>query len=698
MPDLGDVLLWGTALTSTLAALGFGARLRALGSHPPAAKGVRPRSGKRPRRTQDAVAPNRSPGGPMAKMARPMAFGAALLGAGTWFLLLSYFARADIGYAYVHTHTSTVTESLAYRIAGTWSGQEGSFLLWLWVMAVAFVLVDLLGQRHLLRLRTQAVAGLSGAPQKLHDAERFWALTCALGATYVALFAAMAILKDPFRPTPAVMLSVAPEGFGLNPLLQTRWMLIHPLVTFSAYGVSSVPFAMAMAGMALGTPLWARTSVAWARLAALLYTAALGLGGLWAYEVLGWGGYWAWDPVETASWLPWLGTVATLHGLLLAQRGRLFPLVPQVLAAMTFCLTLFATFATRLGGIWVFSVHVFDPSTTSDPTLRFIEALTSSAFNVVLLASLVATALAVTLLAGRILRNDVEVPIEPMRRPWAAVLTDRSNLLVLPTTLGGLAALMTFFLLINRTEGIDPDEFDLKLAPFVMLAAIGLTWLHLGWAKDRRLPLLASLAGLGSGIVTLLLLPGRPLLAGVLPVLCVALGAIGWDLGRAMVGRHGARARARLVLVPLIHLGVMLILVGYSTSQWLTYEGQLTLQEGTPATLGSYTFTLERIEQGTDTVQLHIAVTSAGTPVGEASPGSTHFANAIATQNRTELSILTHGIDDIYVVYKSHLQAQGRSMAIIDVKVLPLVTPIWSGMGCILLGIAGRIVLLPARY
>ena len=82
-------------------------------------------------------------------------------------------------------------------------------------------------------------------------------------------------------------------------------------VIFTAYGISSVPFAMAISSMWLGTPLWSRTALAWMRISALLYTAALGLGGLWAYEVLGWGGYWAWDPVETASWLPWLGTIAT---------------------------------------------------------------------------------------------------------------------------------------------------------------------------------------------------------------------------------------------------------------------------------------------------------------------------------------------------------------------------------------------------
>jgi cytochrome c-type biogenesis protein CcmF len=150
------------------------------------------------------------------------------------------------------------------------------------------------------------------------------------------------------------------DGQGLNPLLQNPWMVIHPPVMFIGYASLGIPFAFAIAALWMQRyDEWTKVSMPWVLLSLGSLGTAIMLGGYWAYETLGWGGYWGWDPVENASLVPWLATLALTHGMLL-QRGRgRFRRLNLVLAIASFLLVVYATFLTRSGVLADFSVHSF---------------------------------------------------------------------------------------------------------------------------------------------------------------------------------------------------------------------------------------------------------------------------------------------------------------------------------------------------
>lgn len=295
----------------------------------------------------------------MLRMARPQARAgllvstalgaAAVLVVGAFLFLLSRFVVADVAYQYVFLYTKTDL-ALRWRIAGTWAGREGSLLLWAaWLAAVTW-LVD----------RRRRGPTTDPATARGHA----WMMLF-LSAFSAAFLWAVA-LQDTFAATPAFFLEGRPDGNGLNPTLKSAFILIHPPLMFLAYALATVPAAAALGHLASGTNRWSTVGMLWARLDWLLYTVAMGLGGMWAYYTLGFGGYWAWDPVEVANLLPWIALTLFLHAQLHHQRHGAYAVAGPFLALLPFLLTLFSTISTR-SGLWV-SVHAFtDPTNTFDP-------------------------------------------------------------------------------------------------------------------------------------------------------------------------------------------------------------------------------------------------------------------------------------------------------------------------------------------
>lgn len=272
--------------------------------------------------------------------------------------LLWQFIQVNVSLEYVFLYTSTAMP-LRYRIAGTWTGMEGSLLLWSAFLAAATAVF--------LRPRIDA------------ERERTWA-GAFLGLIATAFLVAVAA-QGTFRPTPDFFLQGRPGGNGLNPLLKSPFILIHPPVMFLAYALAAVPAATGLAHLATGTGQWSRLGASWSRLDWLVYTAAMGLGGIWAYYTLGFGGYWAWDPVEVANLLPWLALTAYLHAQLSHMRHGAFAHAGPFLALLPFILTVFSTISTR-SGLWV-SVHAFtDPTNTFNPDAasRFLDILRAEPF------------------------------------------------------------------------------------------------------------------------------------------------------------------------------------------------------------------------------------------------------------------------------------------------------------------------------
>lgn len=269
-----------------------------------------------------------------AAAAAALAQGAALCCAIAFAMLITLFVQSDFTVAVVAAN-SHIDKPLIYKVAGAWGNHEGSMLLWCFVSALCgAVYASLRGQQTLgLWSRTIGVQGLVTA-----------------GALIYTLF-----LSNPFeRLDPAPMI-----GSGLNPLLQDPALAVHPPLLYLGYVGMSVPFSLALAALLEGRAdqAWARALRPWALIAWTCLTLGIGLGSYWAYYELGWGGWWFWDPVENASFMPWLIAAALVHSAIVTERRGSLASWTILLAIMGFGLALLGTFLVRSGVLT--SVHAF---------------------------------------------------------------------------------------------------------------------------------------------------------------------------------------------------------------------------------------------------------------------------------------------------------------------------------------------------
>jgi len=246
------------------------------------------------------------------------------------------FATCDYQMAYVAGHSARGMP-LPYRLAALWGGQAGSLLLWLW-MLMAYSVACMWFNRNQNRSLMAWVSSVL-----LANALFFLVLTN--------------FISQPFEVLPPGR--ALSDGSGLNPLLQHPVMLIHPVVLYTGLTGFAVPFAFAFAALATGElgTAWFRTTRRWTLFAWAFLGFGILLGGRWAYEVLGWGGYWAWDPVENASFMPWLAATAFLHSVMIQEKRNMLKTWNLVLIGLTYTLCLFGTFLTRSGIVQ--SVHAF---------------------------------------------------------------------------------------------------------------------------------------------------------------------------------------------------------------------------------------------------------------------------------------------------------------------------------------------------
>ncbi len=242
----------------------------------------------------------------------------------------------DYSLAYILHHTNRALPT-PYKLAALWSGQEGSLLFWaLLLSAYGFVL----------RLR--------------HKVDRQLTAYASVVLAGIQIFFLMLVnfAGNPF----GIMDSVRADGLGLNPLLQYPEMVIHPPMLYLGYVGMSVPFAFGLAALIMKYPgeKWIHITRRWTMVAWLFLTCGIFLGGHWAYGVLGWGGYWGWDPVENASFLPWLSSTAFLHSVMMQEKRGMMKVWNVWLIFVTFMLSILGTLLTRSG--MVQSVHAFAQS------------------------------------------------------------------------------------------------------------------------------------------------------------------------------------------------------------------------------------------------------------------------------------------------------------------------------------------------
>ncbi len=272
-------------------------------------------------------------------LARPAAQAQLVFVAIAFFSLMASFVSNDFSVANVVAHSNSELP-LAYRMAATWGSHEGSMLLWVFMLALWTTAVSIFSRR----LPLEMVARVLGV----------------MGFVSVGFLLFILLTSNPFER----LYPPALDGRDLNPLLQDPGMVIHPPMLYMGYVGFAVAFAFAVAALLSGRfdAAWARWSRPWTTAAWLFLTIGIALGSWWAYYELGWGGWWFWDPVENASFMPWLMGTALIHSLAVAEKRGAFKAWTVLLAIGTFSLSLLGTFLVRSGVLT--SVHAFatDPA------------------------------------------------------------------------------------------------------------------------------------------------------------------------------------------------------------------------------------------------------------------------------------------------------------------------------------------------
>lgn len=269
-------------------------------------------------------------------------------------LLISNF---DIDY--VARYTSLETPFI-YKISALWAGQSGSLLFWLFILSIYATITILQNQSK-------------------HHTLMPWVIIC-LAIIQLFFLVLTNFITNPFMPTEAEF--IVTNGNGLNPLLQNVTMAIHPPTLYLGYVGFSVPFAFAISALINKdtSPLWIQSIRRWTLVAWLFLSSGIILGGWWAYQELGWGGYWAWDPVENASFMPWLTATAFLHSIIIQEKKDMLRIWNMVLIILTFTLCIFGTFLTRSGVMS--SVHSFTASSLGPIFLIFVFLILIVSFSI----------------------------------------------------------------------------------------------------------------------------------------------------------------------------------------------------------------------------------------------------------------------------------------------------------------------------
>ena len=250
---------------------------------------------------------------------------------------------------YVARYTSFETP-IMYKISALWAGQSGSLLFWLFILSIFSVIVILQNQAKHHKLMPWIIISIS--------------------VVQIFFLVLTNFITNPFKPTDTDF--VIQNGNGLNPLLQNLTMAIHPPTLYLGYVGLTVPFAFAFSALVnkdLGS-LWIKSIRRWTLISWLFLSIGIILGGWWAYQELGWGGYWAWDPVENASFMPWLTLTAFLHSIIIQEKSGMLRFWNMILIFITFTLTIFGTFLTRSGVMS--SVHSFTESSLGPVFLSFV--------------------------------------------------------------------------------------------------------------------------------------------------------------------------------------------------------------------------------------------------------------------------------------------------------------------------------------
>jgi len=581
----------------------------------------------------------------------------------------------DYSVDYILHHTNRALNS-TYKFAALWSGQEGSLVLWAWLLsAYGFVL----------RLRHKVDITLSAYASTI------------LAAIQIFFLLLLVFAAPPFAIVPG---GIAPaDGFGLNPLLQYPEMIIHPPMLYLGYVGFSVPFAFALGALMMRYPgeNWIHITRRWTMIAWLLLTVGISLGMHWAYAVLGWGGYWGWDPVENASFLPWLTGTAFLHSVMMQEKRGMMKRWNVWLIFMTFMLTILGTLLTRSGV--VSSVHAFAQSSigswfTSFLVLTFavcaftffyqgshlksenhLESLVSRESSF-LFNNLILLVACFTVLFGTLWPVISEF-YDGSKVTMGAPYFNREAVpiglaLIFLTGLGPLLPWRsTSFRAIRR-------NFILPCIAILFTAAILIFSGVRPWKDDEALPTIYALVcfSLSAGVVTAIF---SEFLRGA-GVVSTQSGKNIFTSGILLVRRNTRRYGGYL-----IHFGVIVLFVGLAGSAF-NQSKELEMGLGDSIQLSGYKLVCQSFTQDSnpnyDTDYALLDLFHNGKKITQLAPEKRFYT--ASQQPSTIVAIHSTLSEDIYVVFEGRDRQTDKP--IIKVFLNPLVNWIWIGVGIIVFG------------
>jgi cytochrome c-type biogenesis protein CcmF len=583
---------------------------------------------------------------------RPAAAGQFVLISVSIAALLHAFVNFDFSVVYVASNSNSALPTF-YRVAALWGAHEGSLLLWVWILA-GWTLAVALASRNLPVTFASRVLGVLGLVSFA-----FLLFTIATSNPFERIF-----------PAPA-------DGRDLNPVLQDPALAIHPPLLYMGYVGLSVAFAFACAAMLEGKldQVWARWTRPWTTMAWAFLSVGIALGSWWAYYELGWGGYWFWDPVENASFMPWLVGTALIHSLAATDKRGLFKSWTLLLAILGFSLSLLGTFLVRSGVLT--SVHSF----AADPT----RGLFILAFLIVIIGG------ALTLYAWRAPLLKSPAGFEPTARE--AFLLYNNILLVCAAA---MVLVGTLAPLIADAMGQPPLSvgapfydalFPILMLPLMALVAIGI---HAAWKRGQLgQSRLRILGGFGAAAVAGLVLvyagygPGK-----WMTPLGVVLGV--WIIVSSLFDPID-RLRRRLTFpravigMTLAHVGLGLAVIAVATVESYTVERDVALAPGETLVLGRYAYRFDDIQRiegpNYEAERATITVLRDGIPTAVLTPERRFYW--VQRQTLTEAGIANRWNKDLFAALSGQL---GEGRWSVRAQMRPLINYIWLGAGLMALG------------
>jgi cytochrome c-type biogenesis protein CcmF len=590
------------------------------------------------------------------------------------------FAFGALTYAYVVSDFSLQNVALnshsgkpmLYKVTGVWANHEGSMLLWVLILTLFGILIALFGRAVPVTMRATVLS-----------------VQAMIGTGFLAF---ILLTSNPFER----ILNPPMDGQGMNPLLQDPGVAFHPPLLYLGYVGFSTAFSFAVAALVRGQvdPSWARWMRPWVLLAWSGLTAGIALGSWWAYYELGWGGFWFWDPVENASFMPWLLGTALLHSAIVVEKRAALLSWTILLAILTFGLSLIGTFLVRSGILS--SVHAF----ANDPE--------RGVFILLLLVLAVGGALTLFAVRG-----------SQIRETGTFSLVSRESGLLLNNVLLSAAAAIVFIgtlfpLFLDIATGdkitVGAPYFNRTFLPVfaivVIAAAIGplLAWKRANMARVRRNALVAAIVTviLGTGLLLVFGVPDPVSLFGVAIGLFLAVATL-MDLGRRVgVGSAAPGAvLSRMAGLPLSawglyvgHFGLAVASVGVVAASLWSVEVIRTTNLGEPVPVGPYAYTLVEVNRSTgpnyQTSMATVDVSIDGKPITTLYPERRWYP--VEAKPTTEAGIESRWHGDLYAVLGD---PAGKDRFVVRFYYNPGVP--WMWLGAFLITLSGLVSLADRR-